>query len=154
MSHYQDKEWEMLPQIHQGVMDSWHILKTFLKEEEIVRYCNGWNPLSSKTQIKNIKDWHNKKGEESKDEAPVAHTSKPQAKWPPQEGKKNKKKELEETIFLKLQHSKNPEIWQGKNLDGIQGKRRTKNETTPFLKEIILSSDVLNTLTEIKIFYL
>ncbi|MBW0518090.1 hypothetical protein O181_057805 [Austropuccinia psidii MF-1] len=27
-----------------------------LKEEEIVRYSNGWNPLSSKLQIKNIKE--------------------------------------------------------------------------------------------------
>ncbi|MBW0576281.1 hypothetical protein O181_115996 [Austropuccinia psidii MF-1] len=34
-----------------GVMNSWHILT----EEEIVRYSNGCNPLSSKPQIKSIK---------------------------------------------------------------------------------------------------
>ncbi|MBW0589732.1 hypothetical protein O181_129447 [Austropuccinia psidii MF-1] len=77
----------MLPQIHQGVMNSWHILK----EEEIVRYSNGWNPLSSKTQIKKIKEYNVKKKEAAKEEAPVASTNKPQANPLPQQGKKNKK---------------------------------------------------------------
>ncbi|MBW0486901.1 hypothetical protein O181_026616 [Austropuccinia psidii MF-1] len=76
----------MLPQIHQGGMNSWNILKKFLTEEEIVVYSNGWNPLSSKPQIKNK--------EASKEEAPVASTSKPQANQPPQERKKNKKQNL------------------------------------------------------------
>ncbi|MBW0593863.1 hypothetical protein O181_133578 [Austropuccinia psidii MF-1] len=74
---YKDKDWEMLPQIHQGVINSWHILKSFLKEEEIAKYSNGWNPLSSKPQIKTIKEYHAKKKQESKEEAPVAYTSKP-----------------------------------------------------------------------------
>ncbi|MBW0512793.1 hypothetical protein O181_052508 [Austropuccinia psidii MF-1] len=65
--------------------------KKFLKEEEIVRYSNGLNPLSSKPQIKNIKEYHDKRREASRKEAPVASTSKPQANQPPQEGKKNKK---------------------------------------------------------------
>ncbi|MBW0582639.1 hypothetical protein O181_122354 [Austropuccinia psidii MF-1] len=82
----------MLPQIHQGAMNSWNILKRFLTEEEIVVYFNGWNPLSSKPQIKKIKEYHSKKREESKEEAPVASNSKPQATQPPQEGKNNKKK--------------------------------------------------------------
>ncbi|MBW0533766.1 hypothetical protein O181_073481 [Austropuccinia psidii MF-1] len=80
---YKDKDWEMLPQIHQGVINSWHILKRFLKEEEIVRYSNVWNPLSSKPQIKKIKEYYVKKKEATKEEASVASTSKPQ------EGKKN-----------------------------------------------------------------
>ncbi|MBW0518708.1 hypothetical protein O181_058423 [Austropuccinia psidii MF-1] len=87
-----DKDWEMLPQIHQGVMNYWHILKEFHKEEEIVRHSNGWNPLSSKPQIKKIKEYHAKKREETKEEAPVASTSKPQANPLPQEGKKNWRK--------------------------------------------------------------
>ncbi|MBW0592822.1 hypothetical protein O181_132537 [Austropuccinia psidii MF-1] len=82
----------MLPQIHQGVMNSWNILQKFLKEEEIVRYSNGLNTLSSKPQIKNIKEYHAKKREATKEEAPVASSSKPQANALPQEGKKNKKK--------------------------------------------------------------
>ncbi|MBW0518590.1 hypothetical protein O181_058305 [Austropuccinia psidii MF-1] len=82
----------MLPQIHQRVMNSWHILKIFLKEEEIVRYSNGWNPLSSKPHIKKTKEYYAKKREASKEEAPVASTSKPQANKLPQEGKSNKKK--------------------------------------------------------------
>ncbi|MBW0551709.1 hypothetical protein O181_091424 [Austropuccinia psidii MF-1] len=85
---YKDKDWEMFPQIHQGVMNSWNILKNFLKEEEIVRYSNGWNPLSSKPQIKKIKEYHAKKKKKTKEEAPVASTCKPQA------GKKNNKKNL------------------------------------------------------------
>ncbi|MBW0499128.1 hypothetical protein O181_038843 [Austropuccinia psidii MF-1] len=73
-------------------MNSWHILKKFLKQEEIVRYTNGWNPLSSKPQIKKIKEYHAKRKEATKQEAPVASTSKPQANALPHKGKRNKKK--------------------------------------------------------------
>ncbi|MBW0582196.1 hypothetical protein O181_121911 [Austropuccinia psidii MF-1] len=138
----------MLPQIHQGVMNSWHILKKFLKEEEIVRYSNGWNPLSSKPQIKKIKEYHAKKKEATKEEAPSQPTS------PRRE--EEQEKELEKTIFPKLQDPQNPKrchgqcIQHGQNFDGIQRQRGAKNETTPFPKEITLSPDVLNTLTELK----
>ncbi|MBW0562792.1 hypothetical protein O181_102507 [Austropuccinia psidii MF-1] len=81
----------MLPQIHQGVMRSWNIMKKFVKEEEIVRYFNGWNPISSKPQINKIKKYHAKKKEERKEEAPVASTRNPQANQISQ-GKKNKEK--------------------------------------------------------------
>ncbi|MBW0591274.1 hypothetical protein O181_130989 [Austropuccinia psidii MF-1] len=64
----------------------------FLKEEERVRYSNGWIPLSSKPQIKKIQEYHAKTKEATKEEAPVASTSKHQANTLPQEGKKNKKK--------------------------------------------------------------
>ncbi|MBW0536011.1 hypothetical protein O181_075726 [Austropuccinia psidii MF-1] len=73
-------------------MNSWNILKIFFWEEEIVKYSNGWNTLSSKPQIKNIKELNKKKMEESKEEAQVAFTRKPQGNKPPQEGKKNWKK--------------------------------------------------------------
>ncbi|MBW0558465.1 hypothetical protein O181_098180 [Austropuccinia psidii MF-1] len=73
-------------------MNSWHIPKNLITEEEIVVYSNGWHPLSSKPQIKKIKEYHSKKKDARKEEAPVASTSKPQANQPPQEGKKNKKK--------------------------------------------------------------
>ncbi|MBW0463459.1 hypothetical protein O181_003174 [Austropuccinia psidii MF-1] len=73
-------------------MNSWNIHKQFLQEEGIVKYYNGLNPLSFKTQIKNIMEWDNKKRAVSKEEAPVASTSKPQASQNTQEGKKNKKK--------------------------------------------------------------
>ncbi|MBW0589097.1 hypothetical protein O181_128812 [Austropuccinia psidii MF-1] len=96
---YKDKYWEMFPQIHQGVMKPCHILKKFVKEEEIVRYSNGWNPLSSKPEIKKIKEYHSKKTEASKEEAPVASGSKPQVKQLPQEGKKGKKKNWRPPYF-------------------------------------------------------
>ncbi|MBW0561105.1 hypothetical protein O181_100820 [Austropuccinia psidii MF-1] len=89
---YKDKDWEILPQKHQGVMNSWNILKKFLKEEQIVRYSNQWNPLSSKTQIKKIKEYHAKEKETRKEEALVSSTRKPQSNQIPQEGKKKKKK--------------------------------------------------------------
>ncbi|MBW0491099.1 hypothetical protein O181_030814 [Austropuccinia psidii MF-1] len=82
----------MLPQIHQGVINSWHIPRAFLKGKERVRYSNGWNPLSLKLPIKITKKYHAKEREESKEEAPAASTRKPQVSPPPQEGKKNKKK--------------------------------------------------------------
>ncbi|MBW0548711.1 hypothetical protein O181_088426 [Austropuccinia psidii MF-1] len=91
------------------------------------------------TQIKKIRDWHNTNREASKEEAPVASTRKPQASQPPQEGKKKKK--LEETILPKVQDYKNPKrchgqfLQHGQTLDGIQGQRGTKNETTSFSKE-------------------
>ncbi|MBW0499524.1 hypothetical protein O181_039239 [Austropuccinia psidii MF-1] len=74
------------------MMKSWHTLKELHKEEEIVRYSNGWDTLSFKHQIKKIKEYHSKKKEASKEEAPVTSTSKPQANQLPQEGKNNKKK--------------------------------------------------------------
>ncbi|MBW0585549.1 hypothetical protein O181_125264 [Austropuccinia psidii MF-1] len=89
---YKKKDWEILPQLHQGVTNSWHILKMFLKEEQIEQYSNGCNTLSSKPQIKKIKEYHSKKKEVTKEGAPVASTSKPQANPISQEGKKNKKK--------------------------------------------------------------
>ncbi|MBW0519911.1 hypothetical protein O181_059626 [Austropuccinia psidii MF-1] len=52
--------------------------------EKIVRYSNGWNPLSSKPQIKKMKEYHAKNREESQEEDPLACTSKPQAKQNPQ----------------------------------------------------------------------
>ncbi|MBW0588186.1 hypothetical protein O181_127901 [Austropuccinia psidii MF-1] len=82
----------MLPQIHQIVMNPWHILRRLLKEEEIVRYSNGWNQLSFKPQIKKIKEYPAKKREASKGEAPVASTSKPQVSQPPHKGNESKKK--------------------------------------------------------------
>ncbi|MBW0512261.1 hypothetical protein O181_051976 [Austropuccinia psidii MF-1] len=80
-------------------MKSWHILKKPPQEEEIVRYSNEWNPLSSKPRIKKIKEYHAKKREANKEEAPVASTTKPQANQPPQEGKKNKKKNWRKPYF-------------------------------------------------------
>ncbi|MBW0539449.1 hypothetical protein O181_079164 [Austropuccinia psidii MF-1] len=65
-------------------------------------------------------------------------------------------KELQETISPKLQYFKNPEIFKGQflqhgqSLDGIQRQRGTKNEKIPILKEVTLSPDIGNTLTEIK----
>ncbi|MBW0525874.1 hypothetical protein O181_065589 [Austropuccinia psidii MF-1] len=74
---YKEKDWEMLPQIHQGVINSWHILKKFLKEEKIVRYSNGWNPLSSKSQIKKIKEYHSKKKEASMEDVKTTKNDPP-----------------------------------------------------------------------------
>ncbi|MBW0535675.1 hypothetical protein O181_075390 [Austropuccinia psidii MF-1] len=71
-------------------------------------------------------------------------------------GEEEQEKELEETIFPKLQDSKNPKrfhrkcLQHGQNFDGIQRQRGAKNETTPFPKEITLSPDVLDTLTDLK----
>ncbi|MBW0583274.1 hypothetical protein O181_122989, partial [Austropuccinia psidii MF-1] len=67
-----------------------------------------------------------------------------------------KEKELEKTIFPKIQDSKNPKgchgkcLHHGQNLDGIQGQGGTKNETTSFPKEMAFPKDIVNTSTEIK----
>ncbi|MBW0519967.1 hypothetical protein O181_059682 [Austropuccinia psidii MF-1] len=89
---YKDNDWEMFPQIHQAVINTWNILIKFVKEEEIERYSNGLNPLSSKPQIKKIKEYHAKKRKASKEEPPVASTRNPQVNQLPQERKNNQKK--------------------------------------------------------------
>ncbi|MBW0502392.1 hypothetical protein O181_042107 [Austropuccinia psidii MF-1] len=128
----------------------------FLKEEEILRYSNGWNTLSSNPQIKKTKEYHSKMREKSKEEAPVASISKPQANQPPQEGKKKKKKNWRKSYspsyrIPKVQKRCHGQCLQhGQNLDGIQGQRRTKNKKTSFPNKRTLSPDVVNTLTEIK----
>ncbi|MBW0542549.1 hypothetical protein O181_082264 [Austropuccinia psidii MF-1] len=148
---YKDKDSEILPQIHQEEMNCWYILKKFLKEEEIVKYSNGWNPLSSKPQIKKIKEYHSKKREASKEEEPVASTGKAQANQPPQEGKKNKKQNWRKSYSASYRVPKKAKrcygkcLQHGQNLNGIQGQRQTKNETTSFPKIITLSPDVVNT---------
>ncbi|MBW0568322.1 hypothetical protein O181_108037 [Austropuccinia psidii MF-1] len=75
--------------------------------------------------------------------------------------KEEQEKELEKTIFPKLQDSKNPtrchgkHLQHGENLDGIKGQRGKKNETTLCVKKTTLSPDSFNTLTQIKrVFYL
>ncbi|MBW0542790.1 hypothetical protein O181_082505 [Austropuccinia psidii MF-1] len=59
---------------------------------EIVKDSNGWNQLSSRHEIKTITNFHKKKGEESKEEAQLAFTSKPQASQSPQKVKKKGRK--------------------------------------------------------------
>ncbi|MBW0502235.1 hypothetical protein O181_041950 [Austropuccinia psidii MF-1] len=146
----------MLPQTHQGVISSWHIFEKFLKEEEIAKYSNGWNPLSSKPQIKKIKDLPNKKEEGQQGKSPSSFywqaTSRPTSSIREEE----QEKELEETILPKLQYTKNPNRCHGKCLQhgqkpyGIQGQRGTKNQKAPFPKEITLIPNVVNTLTQIR----
>ncbi|MBW0569620.1 hypothetical protein O181_109335 [Austropuccinia psidii MF-1] len=121
----------------------------FLTEEEIVVYSNGWNPLSSKPQIKKIKEYPSKKKQGSKEEAPVASTSKPQGNQPPQEGKKNKKR-IGGNHVPQATGYHGQCLQHGQNLDGIQRQGGEKNQTTPFHKEITLSPDVVDTLTELK----
>ncbi|MBW0566967.1 hypothetical protein O181_106682 [Austropuccinia psidii MF-1] len=71
-------------------------------------------------------------------------------------GEEEQEKELEETIFPKLQDSKNPKrchgqcFQHGQNFDGNQRQGGAKNETNPFPKEITLSFDSVNTVTELK----
>ncbi|MBW0553585.1 hypothetical protein O181_093300 [Austropuccinia psidii MF-1] len=65
----------------------------------MVRYYNGWNALSSKPQIKKIKEYHAKINEPSQEEAPVDLTRKPQVNQTPQEGKQNKKNNWTKPYF-------------------------------------------------------
>ncbi|MBW0590097.1 hypothetical protein O181_129812 [Austropuccinia psidii MF-1] len=64
--------------------------------------------------------------------------------------------EFEETICPKFQDPNNSNrfhgqcLQHGQNLDGIQGQRGAKNETTPFPREIALSPCVVNNLRETK----
>ncbi|MBW0537735.1 hypothetical protein O181_077450 [Austropuccinia psidii MF-1] len=98
----------MLPQINQGVMNSWHILKMLLTEEEIVVYSNGWNPLSSKPKIKKDQGVPLQKegGKQVRSPSSLYQQASSQPTSPRRE--EEQEKELEETIFPKLQDCKNP----------------------------------------------
>ncbi|MBW0586157.1 hypothetical protein O181_125872 [Austropuccinia psidii MF-1] len=113
---YKDKDWEMLPQIHQIVINSWHILKKFLKEEEIMRYSNGWNPLSSKPQIKKIKEYHAKKERGKQGRSPSSFYQQASSQPTSPRREEEQEKELEETIFPKLKDPKNPKRCHGQCL--------------------------------------
>ncbi|MBW0535952.1 hypothetical protein O181_075667 [Austropuccinia psidii MF-1] len=103
-----------------------------------------------------IKEYHSKKkgGKQGRSPSSFYQQALSQSTSPRRE--EEQEKELEETIFPKLQDSKNPKgfygpcIQHGQNLNGIQEQGRTKNETTSFPPEIALSPDVLNTLTDLK----
>ncbi|MBW0473317.1 hypothetical protein O181_013032 [Austropuccinia psidii MF-1] len=88
--------------------------------------------------------------------SPSSFYQKPTSQPNSPRGEEEQEKELEETIFHKLQDPKNPKGCHRKcfqhfqNFDGIQGQRGEKNEATPFPKEIPLSPDVVKTSTEIK----
>ncbi|MBW0557073.1 hypothetical protein O181_096788 [Austropuccinia psidii MF-1] len=58
-------------------------------------------PIIIQKSNKKMKEWHNKKREESKEESQVASTRRPQANQPPQEGKKNKKKNWKKPYSLR-----------------------------------------------------
>ncbi|MBW0462541.1 hypothetical protein O181_002256 [Austropuccinia psidii MF-1] len=130
---YRDKDWEMLPQIHRGVMNSWQILKKVLKEEKI----------EEKRQAKKEGGKQGRSPNSFYQQATSQATS--------SRREEEKEKQLKETIFPKLQDPKNPKgchgqcFKNGQNLDGNQGQRGTKNETTPFTKEITFSPEVVNT---------
>ncbi|MBW0585053.1 hypothetical protein O181_124768 [Austropuccinia psidii MF-1] len=113
---YKEKDWEMLPQIHQRVINSWNILKKILNEEEIVRYSNGWNPLSSKPQIKKIKDWCNKKEGGKQGRSPRSFYLQATSQLTSPRREEEQENQLEETIFPKLQDSNNPKRFHGQCL--------------------------------------
>ncbi|MBW0573030.1 hypothetical protein O181_112745 [Austropuccinia psidii MF-1] len=128
----------------------------FLTEEEIMVYSNGYNTLSSKPQFKKDQGVPCQKegGKQGRSPSSFHQQASSQPTSPRRE--EEQEKELEETIFPKLQDSKNPKrchgqcLQHGQNFDGIQRQGGAKNETTPFPKEITLSPDVVNTLTELK----
>ncbi|MBW0589756.1 hypothetical protein O181_129471 [Austropuccinia psidii MF-1] len=99
----------MLPQVHQGMMNSWDILKKFLKEEEIVRYSNGWNPISFKPQIKKIKEYraNKEKIKQGRNASSLYQKASSQLTCPRRE--EEQEKELEEIVFPKLQDPKKSE---------------------------------------------
>ncbi|MBW0529808.1 hypothetical protein O181_069523 [Austropuccinia psidii MF-1] len=106
------------------------------------------------------KGMEQKKEGESKEEAPLASTSNSQANQPPQEAKKDKKKDWKKPYspsyrILRIQNSFHEKCLQNfQNLDRIQGKRGTEDETNSFSKEVALSPNVVSFLLEIESFIL
>ncbi|MBW0580078.1 hypothetical protein O181_119793, partial [Austropuccinia psidii MF-1] len=113
---------------------------------------------STVIQASNVKDQgvllHKEGGNQGRGPSSFYQKASSQPTTPRREEEQENK--LEQTIFPKLQDSKNPKrchvqcLQHGQNFDGIQRQRGAKNETTPFPKEITLSRDVVNTLTELK----
>ncbi|MBW0511107.1 hypothetical protein O181_050822 [Austropuccinia psidii MF-1] len=105
----------MLPQIHQEVMNSWKILEEFLKEEEMVRYSIGWNPLSSKPQKEDkLVPCQKEGGKQERSPSRFYQKASGQQTSPIRE--KEQEKELKETIFPKMLDFKNAKRFHGKCL--------------------------------------
>ncbi|MBW0491222.1 hypothetical protein O181_030937 [Austropuccinia psidii MF-1] len=102
---YKDKDWEMFPQIHEGVMNSWHILKKFPKEEEMVRYSNEWPIIQASNQKDKGMAQQKEGGKQGRSLSSFYHHAKSQPTPPRVE--EEQEKELEETISPRLQDSKN-----------------------------------------------
>ncbi|MBW0500064.1 hypothetical protein O181_039779 [Austropuccinia psidii MF-1] len=132
---YKEKYWETLPQIHQGVKNSWKILKKGPQIGGNSEILQRMGSIIIQNSNKKIKDWHNKNSEESKEEDPVAYARKPQASQPPQEGKNNKEKNWRKSYTPSYRIPKIKKGCHDQKLEGIQGQRGAKNETTPFSEE-------------------
>ncbi|MBW0506269.1 hypothetical protein O181_045984 [Austropuccinia psidii MF-1] len=106
-------------------MSSWHILKTFFKGWEIVRYSNGWNPLTSKPRSKDKGMAQQKEGIK-KGRIPSSFYQKATSQPTSPKREDEQEKELEETIFPKLQNSNNTKYFHrkclqhGHNIDWIK----------------------------------
>ncbi|MBW0508597.1 hypothetical protein O181_048312 [Austropuccinia psidii MF-1] len=107
-------------------MNSWNILKRFFKEWEIVRYSNGWNPLTSKPHRKD-KGLEQQKEGSKQGRIPSSFYQKATSQPTTPKREDEQEKELEETIFPKLQNSKNTKklhrqcLQHGQNVDWIPG---------------------------------
>ncbi|MBW0571249.1 hypothetical protein O181_110964 [Austropuccinia psidii MF-1] len=81
----------MLPQIHQGVINSWNLFQKIPQRGGNSGLLQWMESTIIKTSNKKVKDWDRKKREASNKEAPVSSTRKLKASRPAQEENKNKK---------------------------------------------------------------
>ncbi|MBW0502830.1 hypothetical protein O181_042545 [Austropuccinia psidii MF-1] len=109
------KDWEMLPQIHQGVMNSWHILKKFLKgvNSEILQWMESTIIQASNQEDKGIPG-QKERGKQGR--SPSSFYQQASSQPTSSRREEEQEKELEETSFPKLQDSKNPKICHGQCL--------------------------------------
>ncbi|MBW0589222.1 hypothetical protein O181_128937 [Austropuccinia psidii MF-1] len=141
------QEWELLPSLSIGTMNSYLQVKKFMGPEKTEKRLKGCKPISCKGQVQQIKTWSKNQSMLSEDqktklaqgkenspvEAPQASTS---AKHTPEnpkdqpEGQEKGKSQVEQALPTELQDSQQREgshgqcVQYGKNSDGIlkQGK--------------------------------
>ncbi|MBW0554689.1 hypothetical protein O181_094404 [Austropuccinia psidii MF-1] len=105
---YKDKDWEMLPQIYQGVMNSWHILINLLKRggnSEILQWMESTIIQASNQKEKGV-PCQKEGGKQGRSPSSFYQQASSQPTFPRREAEQEK--ELQDTIFPKLQDSKNP----------------------------------------------
>ncbi|MBW0519367.1 hypothetical protein O181_059082 [Austropuccinia psidii MF-1] len=87
-------EWELLPSLWRGTMNSYLQVKKFMGPEKTEEIVKGWTPMSYKGQVQQIKAWlknqsmlsedQKKKLDQGKDNTPVEAPQASTSKDPPQ----------------------------------------------------------------------
>ncbi|MBW0550879.1 hypothetical protein O181_090594 [Austropuccinia psidii MF-1] len=159
------QEWELLPSLGIGTMNSYLQVKKFMGPEKTEELLRGWTPISFKGQFQQIKAWfknHSMLSEDQKKkvaqgknnspvEAPQASTSAERGQASPKEQSEGKGKiQVEQALPREFQNSQEEDshgqcVQYGKNSDGMQ--KQGGKEIEPIISKEV---DLVKPVTHLK----